>query len=125
MSMNYMTDLKRAEGRGSGRDGTRHHWQMILSSIAMALAVPVFVFTFGMVLGGDREAVLAFLSRPVPAILLAVSLVVCIRHFMFEALEAIEDYVHGTRGKLALFATTAMSYLMMIIGVFAIAKIAI
>lgn len=123
--MEYSTDLKRAVGRGSGREGTRHHWEMMLSSIAMVFAVPVFVVAFGLALGGDHATVLSYLSNPFAAILVAVSLTICIRHFMNEALEAIEDYVHGTAGKLAMFACTAVSYLMIIVGLFALAKIAL
>lgn len=123
--MNYMTDFKRAVGAGSGRDGTRHHWDMILSSIAVCIAIPVFVMAFGAALGGAHAEVLAFFARPVPALLTAISMVVCIRHFKFEVLEAVEDYVHGTAGKLTMFATTALAYLMMAVGLFAIAKIAI
>ena len=122
--MNYMTGLKRAVGTGSARDGTQHHWQMILSSIAMAFAVPLFVLIFGSVLGRDHDAVLDYFSNPVIAVLLGAALIVCIRHFMNETLEAIEDYVHGTPGKLAVFATTAISYLMIAFGLFALAKIA-
>ena len=123
--MEYTTSLKRAQGRGSGRDGTQHHWQMMLSSIAMRFAVPVLVITFGLALGGEYQAVLAFLAHPLAALLLGVSLTVCIRHFMFETLEAIEDYVHGVPGKLAVFATTAVAYLMIIVALFALAKIAL
>ena len=123
--MNFLTDRKRAVGMGSGREGTHHHWQMMLSSIAMVFAVPVLVLTFGLALGGSHGEVVAFLGRPGPAILMAVSLVVCIRHFTHETLEAIEDYVHGLAGRLAMFATTAISYLMIAVGLFALAKIAL
>jgi succinate dehydrogenase / fumarate reductase membrane anchor subunit len=44
---------------------------------------------------------------------------------MQEALVAIEDYVHGVPGKLTLVATTALGYGLMIVGVFAIARMAL
>lgn len=122
--MNYTTGLKRAVGTGSAREGTKHHWQMMLSSIAMAFAVPIFVLIFGSALGRDYTSVLDYLSNPVIAVLLAVAVLVCIRHFMNETLEAIEDYVHGVPGKLAMFATSALSYLMIAFALFALAKIA-
>ncbi|MEM9971845.1 MAG: succinate dehydrogenase, hydrophobic membrane anchor protein [Pseudomonadota bacterium] len=121
----YTTSLKRAQGRGSGREGTHHHWQMILSSIAMVFAVPALVITFGLALGRNHGEVTAFFTHPVAAITMAVALTVCIRHFMHETLEAIEDYVHGIPGKLAMFSTTAISYLMIIVALFALAKIAL
>ncbi|MEM6385951.1 MAG: succinate dehydrogenase, hydrophobic membrane anchor protein [Pseudomonadota bacterium] len=123
--MNFRTDRKRAIGTGSGREGTHHHWQMMISSIALVFVVPLFVIVFGIGLGGSHEEVMAYLSKPFPAITLAICLVVCIRHFMFEALEAIEDYVHGLAGRLAIFGTTAISYVLMAVALFAIAKIAL
>ncbi|MCV6591956.1 MAG: succinate dehydrogenase, hydrophobic membrane anchor protein [Silicimonas sp.] len=123
--MDYKTDRKRATGMGSSRAGTEHHWQMILSSIGVTFAIPLFILTFGTGLGGSHEEVLAYFSRPFPAILMAVVLVVCIRHFLFEALEAIEDYVHGTKAKLLMFATRAFAYLMIATGLFALAKLAL
>lgn len=124
-SLKYSTDRKRAQGLGSGRQGTQHHWKMLLSSIAMLFAVPVLVITFGGALGRDHTGVVDYFSHPAAAIFMGLALVVCIRHFMNETLEAIEDYVHGIPGKLAMFATTAAAYIMIAVGLFALAKIAL
>ena len=43
--MRYLTDRKRAQGTGSGRQGTHHHWQMMVSSILLVVLVPLFVIT--------------------------------------------------------------------------------
>ncbi len=125
MGIEYKTGRKRAVGLGSARGGTQHHWQMILSSIAMLFAVPALVISFGLALGGDHAAVVSFFSHPAATIIMGLSLTVTIRHFMFETLEAIEDYVHGIRGKLAMFATTALASIMIVVGLFALAKIAL
>jgi len=123
--MRYLTDRKRAAGLGSGREGTHHHWQMMVSSILLLPLVPILVLLFGGALGGSHEEVLAYFSRPVPAILMGLALIVIIVHLMREAHAAIEDYVHGTAGKLTLIATTAFSYTMIAAGLFAIARIAL
>ncbi|MEL7345323.1 MAG: succinate dehydrogenase, hydrophobic membrane anchor protein [Pseudomonadota bacterium] len=125
MNLEYKTGRKRAIGLGSARGGTHHHWQMLLSSIAMIFAVPALVITFALALGGEHAAVISFLSHPAAALIMGLSLVVAIRHFMFETLEAIEDYIHGIPGRLAIFATTALAYVMIAVGLFALAKIAI
>lgn len=122
--MKFMTDRKRALGMGSGRDGTRHHWQMMVSSMAMVLIAPIAVITLGLGLGGTHEEVLAYFSKPIPALLMALSLVVVVRHVTFEVLEAIEDYVHGLTGKLALVAVTGIGYGLIAVGLFALAKLA-
>jgi succinate dehydrogenase / fumarate reductase membrane anchor subunit len=123
--MRYLTDRKRVVGLGSGREGTHHHWQMIVSSVLLVPLVPLLVFILAAAIGGTHEEVTAYLSRPLPAIALALALTVTIIHLMREAHAAIEDYVHGLAGKLALIATSALSYTMIIVGVFAIARMAI
>lgn len=123
--MRFLTDRKRASGLGSGHDGTHHHWQMIVSSILLVPLVPIFVLLIGGALGGSHADVVAYLSRPVPAILLSLSLIVIVVHLMREAHAAIEDYVHGTAGKLTLIATTAVAYTIIAAGLFAIARMAL
>lgn len=123
--MGYITDRKRVSGLGSGREGTHHHWQMMISSVLLVPLVPLFVFLFDGALGGTHEEVLAFFSRPFPSILIALSLIVIIVHLMREAHAAIEDYVYGTAGKLALIATSAFAYGLIGIGLFAIARMAL
>lgn len=124
-SAKFVTDRKRAHGLGSGRSGTHHHWQMLVSSILMCVAVPAFVITFGLGLGGDFNDAVDYFGHPIPAIILALSWFVIIRHVMNEALEAIEDYVHGMAGQLTQVATTAFSYSLIAVGIFALARLAI
>ena len=121
----YVTDRKRATGLGSGRAGTQHHWQMMVSSMLLGIVIPAFLITFALGLGGTYDDAVAFYGKPIPAIILALSWVVIVRHMMNEALEAIEDYVHGVAGKLTQVATTAFSYTLMAVGVFAVARMAI
>jgi len=123
--MNFLTDRKRAQGMGSGRQGTHHHWQMMMTSIALVVIVPVFLFTFGAGFGGTYEEVLAFFGRPFPAIFTGLSLVVIIIHMMREAHAAIEDYMHGTLQKLTLVAASAFAYTLIAVGLFALARIAL
>ena len=50
--MSYLTDRKRATGLGSAKSGAAHHWSMTISSVALLVLIPLFVFTFGSALGG-------------------------------------------------------------------------
>ncbi|MEM6940377.1 MAG: succinate dehydrogenase, hydrophobic membrane anchor protein [Pseudomonadota bacterium] len=120
-----MTDRKRALGLGSGRQGTHHHWQMMVTSMLLVILVPAFVITFALGLGGTYEEVLAYYSRPIPAIISILTLAVVIFHLMSETLVAVEDYVHGLAGKLTIVAVTAGCYTLIVAGVFAVAKIAL
>ncbi|WP_109467734.1 succinate dehydrogenase, hydrophobic membrane anchor protein [Albibacillus kandeliae] len=123
--MRFLTDRKRAQGLGSGRTGTHHHWKMMISSAVLVVLVPLFVFTFGTALGRDYETVLAFFARPFPAILTALTAVVVILHCKSEADEAIIDYVHGTPGKLLIVAVGALSYTLIAAALFALVKLAL
>ncbi len=123
--MAYLTDRKRAQGTGSGRQGTMHHWQMLVSSILLVVLVPLFVLTFGIGLGGTYEETLAYFSRPFPAIVTALCLIVGILHFKREAEEAIEDYMHGVAERLTFIAVGALAYTLIAVALFALIKIAL
>lgn len=123
--MHYMTDRKRAEGLGSSRSGTHHHWQMMASSAALLVLVPLFVFTVGPALGQSHDAVLALLARPFPAIVTALTLIVVALHCRSEAEEAIIDYMHGAAAQLTLVALKALTYTLIVAGLFALVKLAL
>ncbi|MDO6726145.1 MAG: succinate dehydrogenase, hydrophobic membrane anchor protein [Cognatishimia sp.] len=123
--MNYLTDRKRAQGLGSAKQGSHHHWVMIVSSIALVLVVPFFVLTLGSAIGGTHEEVLAFFSRPVAAIFTGLALAVIINHVKHEAHEAIEDYMHGVAQKLTLVATSVVANTLIAAGLFALVKLAL
>jgi succinate dehydrogenase / fumarate reductase, membrane anchor subunit len=123
--MRFITDRKRATGRGSARAGTLHHWYMQMSGIGLALIVPTFLYIFGSTLGSSHDEVLATFSRPVPAIVTGLMIVVGLQHFRKGAQIAIEDYARGASKKLLLVATIALSYGLMATGLFALAKIAL
>ena len=123
--MAYLTDRKRASGLGSAKTGTEHFWSMKVSSVALLILVPLFVFTFGRILGSDYEAVTAYFARPFPAIVAILTIVVSFVHFKNGVQVLIEDYVHGTAEKIAIIAMTCVSYGAIAVGVFAIARLAL
>ena len=123
--MAYLTDRKRALGLGSAKTGTAHFWAMKVSSVALLILMPLFVFTFGPALGGTYEDILAYYSRPWPAIVAALTIVVAFKHFNDGVQTLIEDYVHGTANKVAIILMTCLSYGAAAIGVFAIARLAL
>ncbi|CUH77974.1 succinate dehydrogenase, hydrophobic membrane anchor protein [Tropicibacter naphthalenivorans] len=123
--MAFLTDRKRAVGLGSAKSGVEHFWAMKKSSIALLILVPFFVFTFGGALGGTYEEVLAYYSRPFPAIIAALTIIVGFHHFNMGVQVLIEDYVHGLAEKVAILLMTCLSYGAAAVGVFAIAKLAL
>jgi succinate dehydrogenase / fumarate reductase membrane anchor subunit len=123
--MRYLTDRKRAEGKGSAHAGTHHHWSMTLSSVALAFMVPTWIYIFGHALGQGHAEMLATFSHPFPAILTALLLVVSMRHFAMGATMMIEDYAKGTARKIGVIFVISLSSVIAATGLFALVKIAL
>lgn len=123
--MAFLTDRKRASGMGSAKSGTHHHWQMMVTSVALLVLTPIFVFQFGSTLGQPYEEVIAYYSRPVPAGIAMLTLLVGFFHFAKGVQTLIEDYVHGTARKLAIIAMICLSYGAAGLGIFALIRIAL
>lgn len=123
--MRFITDRKRAEGRGAAHSGTDHHWYMQASAVGLAFLVPVWLYILGSALGGTRAEVLEVFARPFPAILTGLVLVVGMRHFAKGAQMMIEDYARGTTRKALIIFAYALSYMVTATGLFALAKIAL
>ena len=123
--MSYLTDRKRATGMGSAKSGTEHHWSMTVSSGALLILIPLFVFTFGPMLGASYEEVTAYFARPFPAVVAGLTIVVTFKHFADGVQALIEDYVHGMAQKVAMIAMTCVSYAAMGFGLYAIVRLAL
>lgn len=123
--MRYLTDRKRAVGRGAAHSGTGHHWSMQMSSVALAFLVPVWLYIFGHALGGTRDQVLDTFARPFPAILTGLVLVVGMRHFAKGATMMLQDYTHGSALKLSIMFVTSLAGVIAATGLFALIKIAL
>ena len=123
--MQYMTDRKRAVGMGSAKTGTAHFWAMKISSVALLFLIPLFVFTFGPMLGEPYAEGTAYFARPFPAIVAALTIGVTFMHFKDGVQVLIEDYVHGTMQKVLIILMICLSYAAAATGIFAIARLAL
>lgn len=123
--MRYLTDRKRAVGMGSAKTGTDHFWRVKVQSFGLLILIPLFVFTFGPILGSDYAAVTEYFARPWPALVAALTIIVTMVHFKDGAQVLIEDYVHGLAQKITILAMICISYGLAAMGLFAIAKLAL
>lgn len=123
--MRYLTDRKRAVGNGSARGGTETFWKHLVSSVLLQVLIPLFVITFALGLGGSYEEVVAYYSKPFPAIVTALTLIVGMIHLMREVHEAVEDYLHGLTEKLAIVFSQGFAYTVIAVGLFALVRLAI
>lgn len=123
--MRYLTERKRAEGKGAAGTGTEHHWYMTVSGVGLAVMFPTFLIVFGRALGRDHEGVLATFASPFVAILSALVLVIGLQHFRKGAETLIEDYVRGMNRKFAIIFVITFTYFLMATGLYALAKMAL
>ena len=123
--MQYLTARKRAEGMGSAKTGTAHAWAMHVSSAALAVLVPLFVFTFGRIVGAPYPEVVAYFARPFPAIVAGLTIVVGFTHFRAGAQVMIEDYAHGAARHWLIIGVTGLSWACIATGLFALVKLAL
>ena len=123
--MAFLTDRKRATGMGSAKEGTHHHWSMMVSSVGLLVLVPLFIFTFGPMLGQPHAEVVAYFARPFPAIIAALTILVGMMHFKNGVQVLIEDYVDGLMRKVLIIAMICVSFAAAATGLFAIARIAL
>ena len=110
---------------GYSKSLINHHFEMKLTSIALFFLVPLFIFTFGSVIGEDHETVVEYLSMPLPALIVALTLIIGLQHFQSGAQTLIEDYVRGLSYKIAMMFVKVLSYFLMAVGLYSIAKIAL
>ncbi|MEJ6399013.1 succinate dehydrogenase, hydrophobic membrane anchor protein [Yoonia sp. 208BN28-4] len=122
--MAFLTDRKRAAGMGSAKSGTEHHWMMMVTSFALLILIPCFVFTFGAILGSPYEEVLAYYQRPMPAAIAALTFMVGFFHFRKGVQTLIEDYVHGVARKGLIIAMICLSYGAAALGVLSVLRLA-
>lgn len=123
--MSYMTDRKRVIGLGSAKSGTDHFWKTTITSVALLVITPMFLFSFGPLLGEPYAEVRAALSRPFPAVSAALMLVVGFYHFRLGIQMVIEDYMQGLSRKIAIIVMACISYGLMALGLVSLAQIAL
>ncbi len=125
MSMSYKTEYKRVAGLGSARSGVHHFISQRMTAMALVFVIPVFLYQFIGALGGDYQQVLATYQHPFPALVAVATVLMLFRHLRLGLQVVIEDYVSDHKTQLRLQIANMLTWrTLMIIGVFAIAKIA-
>ena len=125
MAKHFFTDRKRAVGLGAAGHGTEHHWRMTLSSLALLVLVPLFVITFGHILGRDHAAVVAYYQRPIPAAIALLTFLVGFLHFRGGVQTALEDYFGGLTRKLLIALFAGLAYALAALGAIAVIRLAL
>jgi succinate dehydrogenase / fumarate reductase membrane anchor subunit len=98
---------------------------MTVTSVALLVLTPFFLAIIGPLLGSTHEEVVASLSRPLAAVVVAAYLVVGLHHFRLGVTTLIEDYIRGLARKICIIAMTIVSYGLAAAGIVALAQIAL
>lgn len=118
--MRYITDRKRAIGKGSAHSGTEDHWYMQASAVGLAFLVPWFVYFIGRALTLPYGEAWALLMRPYVSLPLGLTIFVAMRHFAKGAIMMIEDYARGTTRKALIILVLSLSYAITAVGLYAL-----
>ena len=124
--MHFFTPRKAAAtGLGASGGGTADHWAMTVSSVALAILTPLFMWVVGSAIGRDQAGVVAHFSRPLPAMIVALFLIVGMIHWIRGTRIMVDDYVHGPSRPWVLIAVQLFGWLVIALAVVALARMAL
>lgn len=123
--MRYLTDRKRAVGLGAGGTGAAHQWFMTVTAAALLILIPALIFILGHAIGLPRAEAMAYMGRPIPAIVTGLSLVVGMRHYIKGVKMMLEDYTDGLLREALVIGATALGYAVMAAGLYGLVVVSV
>ncbi|GAB3784935.1 succinate dehydrogenase, hydrophobic membrane anchor protein [Dyella agri] len=120
------TALHRSIGLGSAKAGASHWWLQRATAVAL---IPLLMWFLAALVSHARAGhaeLVAWLARPVTAVLMILLLVAMFQHLRLGLQVVAEDYVHADRIRFAVTAAIhGISYALMTAGIFAVLLIAL
>jgi succinate dehydrogenase / fumarate reductase, membrane anchor subunit len=92
--------LGRARGLGSAHAGFHHWWIERVEAVALVPLTIWFIFSLLHLVGASHQAVIDWLSSPVPLVLMLLLIVATFHHFSLGVQAVLDDYVHQPTIKL-------------------------
>lgn len=123
--MHYLTDRKRATGKGSVHHGAAHQLEVTYSSYMMAVLVVLFLFRIAPLIGAPYEVVLAGVTSPFNAVILGLFIVSTTYHWRFNIKKVFEDYVPEGWDFAGMIITTMLGWFFCGLGLYALVKLMI
>lgn len=120
------SQLGRARGLGSGKTGVSTWIEERVSSVALGLLAPWFVYSVGFTVAPGFVGFAAWLQQPVNAVLMLLFLGASFHHMHLGLRVIIEDYIHKHSTKTVLLLGNAFfCAVFALIGGFAVLKISL
>lgn len=123
--MHFFTPRKAAAGLGASGGGTADHWAMTVSSVALAILTPLFLWVVGSAIGYDHVGVVAHFGRPLPALITALFIIVGMIHWIRGTRIMIDDYLRGRARTWVLIASQLFGWLVIALVLVALARMAL
>jgi succinate dehydrogenase / fumarate reductase, membrane anchor subunit len=92
--------LGRARGLGSAHAGFHHWWIERVEAVALVPLTIWFIFSLLHLVGASHQAVIDWLSSPIPLVLMLLLIVATFHHFSLGVQSVLDDYVHQPTIKL-------------------------
>ena len=123
--MRYLTPRKAAAGLGAAgpASATAKHWSMTVSAVGMAILTPAFVLVMANAIGLPRELLIAYFSRPYPAIVAGLFLIAGMLHWIAGTRIMIDDYLDHTERKIAIALSHLFGWAVIAAVVYALASL--
>jgi succinate dehydrogenase / fumarate reductase membrane anchor subunit len=123
-SKSLRTPLAQVRSLGSARAGAAEDWAMRLTSVALVPLTVAFVWLVLSLLHLDYPGVRAALGRPLPAVALALFVLVGLYHMHIGMRSILLDYVHGRAREWALMLNMFFCAALAVACVYALVRIA-
>jgi succinate dehydrogenase / fumarate reductase membrane anchor subunit len=119
------SQLGRVRGLGSAKSGVEHWWVERLTAIALIPLTIWFVVSVLLHLGVPQIDVVHWAGRPVNTVLLLALVMLTFHHMQLGLQVVIDDYVHDSRGHLAIsLVNKGAALLLALFAIVAILKMA-
>ncbi len=121
----YRTPLRQAKGLGSAKDGVGHWMVERLTGLALVPLYLWFVFSLVRYASADYATVVAWISSPVPAVLMILLIAVSFHHLQLGMQVVYEDYIHSEWLKFTcIILTKFVAFALAAAGIFAVLRVA-
>lgn len=111
--MSIRSPLAGARGLGSAKSGVEHWWVQRVTAIALIPLTLWFVASLVNHVGTDYSSVIAWLSSPVPAVLMIIYVSALYYHSQLGLQVVVEDYVHIKWAKVTAIITLQFANIVM------------